>query len=158
MLITSESQYYRRHEYKTIGTMRDGPLNQSYVCDVYGSFEFIPARSGTVSEILSRQCFEHLHMEQGKRALMESARVLKAGGLLRIDIPDPDETIRMYRTTGDEFFIRHLFGPRRDQYGFHTHYTRAMLTKLAHDANFQLLYEEENPHPYPAYTLRFERQ
>lgn len=153
--ITTEDKYYARHEDKNADRLRGGPITGDTVCDIYGSFEFIPARSGSVSELLARQVFEHLHIDLARKALKESARVLKSGGLLRLDIPDPDETIRQYGRTGDEFLIRHLFGPRRDEWGFHSHYTRPMLIKLAAESNFLFKEEESNPHWYPAFTLRF---
>lgn len=156
--ITVESNYYSRHTDKTPDTWREGPLNQQTVCDVYGSFSFIPVRPGGASEILSRQVFEHLSMQHAEDALKECRRALGAEGLLRLDIPDPDETLRQYRNTGDEFYIRHLFGPRRNEYGFHTHYTRKMLIALAERNQFKFVEEEKNPHSYPAYTLRFIRE
>lgn len=155
--ITTEERYYARHEDKTANSLRGGPVTKDTVCDVYGSFGFIPARTESVSEILSRQCFEHLSREETVQGLKEAHRVLKSGGLLRIDIPDPDETLRQYRETGDEFLIRHLFGPRRDVYGFHTHYTRNMLTELVESHGFTFVVEEPNVHFYPAYCLKFTR-
>lgn len=153
--ITSETMYYARHSDKTINSVRMGPLKQETVCDAYGSFDLLPARPDSVEEILSRQCFEHLNMEQGKRALVECHRVLKRHGVLRLDIPDPDETIRLYGETKDPVYVRHLFGPRINEYGFHTHYTRDMLKKFAGDAGLRFVKEEENIHWYPAFCLQF---
>lgn len=153
--ITTEDDYYGRHMDKNQETLRGGPVTRETVCDVYGSFAFLPVRSGTVSEILARQCFEHLDRREAECAIRECARALSHGGLLRLDIPDADETIRQYRSTGDEFFLRHLFGPRRDEYGCHRHYTRQMLSSLLVDHGFRFVHEETNPHFYPAFTLRF---
>lgn len=153
--ITTEDQYYARHENKTMDTTRKGPVTEETVCDAYGSFDLLPARTSSVTEILTRQCFEHLNMEQAKRALTECRRVLKPEGTLRIDIPDPDRTLRKYLETGDDFYRRHLFGPRLDEYGFHTHYTRSMLAHMAEVAGFRFVEEEENIHFYPAFCLRF---
>ncbi len=155
--ITTEDSYYGRHIDKTTERLRSGPLKQDTVCDAYGSFDLLPARPVSVSEILTRQCIEHLSRDRVPQAIAECARVLKVGGILRVDIPDPDETLRKYRETGDEFFIRHLFGPRRDIYGTHTHYTRQMLEDLVTDGGFRFDKEEVNIHFYPAFCLRFER-
>lgn len=156
---TTEDHYYARHEDKTIDTLRAGPLDQEYVCDRYGSFEFIPAQDGTVTEILSRQVFEHLDNREAKQALTESHRVLIKGGHLRIDVPDADETLRRYIMTGDEFFIRHLLGPRRDLHGSHKHYTRDMLRVFVEEHGFTFEEEEFNIHDglYDAFCLRFRR-
>lgn len=156
--ITSESDYYGRHADKTQETLRGGPVTQETVCDVYGSFGFLPARAGTVDEVLSVQCFEHLSGTEARQAITECHRVLKPGGTLRLDIPDADETIRQYRATGDEFFLRHLFGPRRNLYGFHTHYTREMLRELVEAGGFRYAGEDSAiKHFYPAISARFER-
>lgn len=153
--ITTEDQYYARHVDKNADALRGGAVTKDTVCDIYGSFTFIPARPGTVSEILARQVFEHLDRAEAKAALRHCHEALRSNGILRLDIPDPDETLRRYRESGDEFYIRHLFGPRRDVYGFHTHYTRRMLIEMAEKAGFSFLQEEDSPHFYPAFTLRF---
>lgn len=156
--LTNEEDYYGRHSDKTADSLRGGPVTRETCCDVYGSFDFMPVREGTASEILSRQSFEHLDRAEAARAIKECARALKTGGLLRIDIPDADETIREYRRTGDEFFLRHLFGPRRSMFGFHTHYTRDMLKAVIEERFFKFIEEEPNPHFYPAFTMRFCKQ
>ncbi len=153
--ITDESDYYGRHTDKTVSSLRPGPRNQDTVCDRYGSFSALPARPNSVREILSRQVFEHLDRREGELAFVSCRRVLSGGGILRLDLPDPDETIRRYRDTGDDFYLRHLFGPRRDQGGLHTHYTREILKYMAGECGFIFEGEEKNQHFYPAFTLRF---
>lgn len=155
--ITTEDKYYARHEGKTVNDWRKGPMTVKTVCDVYGSFEFLPARPLSVDTILSRQCFEHLTIETAQRSLKECARVLKWGGILKLDLPDPEATVELYKETGDSFYVRHLFGPRKDLYGFHTFYNRETLTHLAADAGFNLVAENANVHPYPAFELEFVR-
>lgn len=155
--ITTEENYYGRHQDKTPETLRSGPVTKETVCDVYGSFTFLPVRSGTVSEILSIQVFEHLDRVEAEEALDECRRALMTSGILRLDIPDPDETIRRYGETRDEFYIRHLFGPRRNIHGFHTHYTRHMLQSLVEEHGFHTLMEERHDHFYPAIKLRFQK-
>lgn len=155
--LTSENDYYGRHADMNPERLRKGPVTGDTVCDVFGSFTFLPARAGSVSELLSRQCFEHLDRHEAVEAIQEAGRVLKRSGILRIDIPDPDETLRLYRETGDEFYIRHLFGPRRNMWGFHTHYTRDMLKQMVEAQKFKLIQEEPNEHFYPAFTMRFQR-
>lgn len=155
--IVDESNYYGRHNDRTPENLRGGPVTKETVCDVYGSFSFLPVRSGAASEILSRQAFEHLDRGQARDAINECHRALKVGGILRIDIPDADETMRLYHKTGDELYLRHMFGPRRDLFGSHTHYTREMLCAVVEERGFRLVCEEENIHFYPAFCLRFQR-
>lgn len=155
--ITQESDYYGRHKGKTLDDWRKGPNQVRTVCDAYGSFEFLPARPLSVDEILSRQCFEHLTIDRARVAFKECARVLKWGGSLRLDLPDPERTVELYRESGDTFYVRHLFGPRQNEFGFHTFYNRETLTKLAADAGFNLVGERPNIHPYPAFEIEFTR-
>lgn len=153
--ITDESNYYGRHHGKNLDTWRKGPNSIKTVCDAYGSFDFLPARPLSCHEILSRQAFEHLNVEQGRRGLKECMRVLEWGGHLRLDVPDPEATLHLYRETGDAFYLRHLFGPRLDAFGFHTFYTRESLTRLVAEVGLNFVEEEPNIHPYPAFCLRF---
>lgn len=155
--ITEESNYYARHKGKSFDDWRKGPNPIKTVCDVFGSFEFLPARPNSVDHILSIQCFEHLTIETARRTLKECARVLKWGGHLQLDVPDPEETLERYRETGDKFFVRHLFGPRQNEFGFHTFYNRQTLTRLAADAGFNFEAELPNRHPYPSFELLFVR-
>lgn len=156
--IADESDYYGRHKEKGPDTWRKGPITQETVCDLYNDWGRLPARNGTVAEILSRQSFEHLDRAEASKALDESYRVLKVGGILRIDVPDPDETLRLYRETGDPFYLRHLYGPRLDGFGSHTLYNRQMLRSVVEERRFKFQFEEPNIHDkYPAFCLRWEK-
>ncbi len=156
-LVTDESNYYGRHDDKNIVSLRNGPRVQETVCDRYGSFGFLPVQPGTASHILAVQVFEHLDRSEARAALGQCFTALDAGGLLTLDIPDADETLRKYHETGDEFYIRHLFGPRRDMYGSHFHYTRQMLISLVESRGFDYLREAGQFHFYPAFTLIFRK-
>jgi predicted SAM-dependent methyltransferase len=151
---TIEDAYYSRHA-KSIDDWREGPRTLDTVCDVYGSFQFLPARDKSAEQILSRQCFEHLTLDKAVPALEECARVLAWGGRLRLDVPDPEETVRLYGKTGDAFYIRHLFGPRQSVFGVHTFYNRELLKTMASRAGFNFVQENPNIHPYPAFELEF---
>lgn len=155
---TTEGDYYGRHGTQTIETWKQGPKRLETVCDAYGSFTAIPARPSSATEILSRQVFEHLPPQEGVKALKECNRVLQPHGLLRIDVPDPEATLKLFHATGDNFYIRHFFGPRIDEFGFHTPYTRDILTGMCDEAGFRFVGEEPNIHPYPAFMLQFEKR
>lgn len=154
---TTEDKYYARHEDKTPETLAGGAVTKDTCCDVFGSFGFLPARAGTVAEILSRQVFEHLDRREAKDGLQECWRVLKRGGFFRVDIPDADQTLKEYRETGHPLLARHLFGPRRDVFGSHFHYSRQMLRQVVESAGFSFVEEESNIHFYPAIAMKFRR-
>lgn len=153
---TNERNYYGRHSAKTIDSLR-APILQEMVCDRYGSFDFLPVAPKSVDEVLSRQCFEHLSVAEAHLALDRVRGVMKPGAVLRIDVPDHDETLRRLQETGNHFFARHLMGPRSNERGYHMmSYTREALRKLVEEHGFSFVEEEENIHIYPAFCLRFE--
>lgn len=153
---TTEDRYYARHDDKSIDLLRGGPLGQEYVCDRWGSFAFLPVRVAEVGEVLSRQVFEHLSIGEAREALRDLRGKMKVGGILRIDVPDHAQTLKFFHETGDEFYVRHLLGPRRNDYGFHMmSYTRERLRNLVVSHGFQYVAEEPNIHFYPAFCLRF---
>lgn len=153
---TTEDRYYAKHEDKTLDTFRNGALKQDYVCDNYGSFSYIPVPSWGATEILARHSFEHLSVPEARAALETCDEVLAPGGILRLDVPDHEESLRLLGKTGDTFYARHLLGPRRDDRGYHVMaYSREMLIRLCADYGFKFQFEEPNIHIYPAFCLRF---
>lgn len=158
-LETTAGHYYARHQNETFEKFRAGPRNNETVCDRYGSFTNIPARSDSAIKIASVQVFEHLSIEEAQKALKECWRVLKYGGRLLIDIPDTEESIRLYGRTQDEFYIRHISGPKqRGAWGFHVMaYSREELINLAESFGFRFVEEDPNIHSYPAIALVFKK-
>lgn len=158
LLLTTEDAYYARHEDKTLDKLRGEVMRVTGLCDVYGDFQSLPFGERTVEEVLCRQVFEHLSIHEAHRAFKEVDRVLKPGGLFRVDVPDVEETAKKLQETKDPFFIRHLFGSRKDDYGYHLMgYTRESITRLANQYGFSLDGEEPNIHFYPAFCLRFRK-
>jgi predicted SAM-dependent methyltransferase len=95
--------------------------------------------------------------EAGK-ALEECSRVLRPEGIMRIDVPDHDETMRLFRETGDEFYIRHLLGPRKTLWGYHlASYTPQTLKWHVEEHGYELVDSEPNIHLYPQFCLRFKK-
>ncbi len=153
---TTDENYYAKHGDKTIETLAPGPLDQEYVCDEYGDFLNLPVAVGAASEVLARHAFEHLSIREARAALEMMDTIMKPGAILRLDVPDHEETLRLWHETGNQFYVRHLLGPRRDERGFHMmSYTRESLRKLVEEHGFTFQYEEPNIHFYPAFCLRF---
>jgi predicted SAM-dependent methyltransferase len=153
---TTDDKYYARHPHITIDSLRKGPIEQEYVCDAFGSFDSIPVAYWEVSELLARHSFEHLSITEAHKALDQIESVMQPNGVLRLDVPDHEETLRLLIDTKDKFYIRHLLGPRRDDRGYHMmSYTRERLRALVEEHGFVYDCEEKNPHVYPAFTLRF---
>jgi len=156
---TTDDQYYARHMDKNVQTLRAGPLNQEYVCDRYGDFLTLSAVVRDVDEVLARHCFEHLSIREARKALTELSSVMRPAGILRLDVPDHVGTLELFMKTQDYFFVRHLIGPRRNEFGFHMmSYTRDLLRTLVEEHGFSFIHEEPNIHFYPAFCLRFEKR
>lgn len=153
---TDESDYYGRHRDVTINSLREGPRDQEMVCDRYGSFEFLPVRHGEVTETLCRQVFEHLSAAEAHNALRLLHSTMSNCGILRIDVPDHSETLRLFAETHDGFYVRHLLGPRRDERGVHMQsYSVDGLRALVESHGFAFMEREANIHLYPSICLRF---
>lgn len=158
MYKTTDDNYYGRHQDKTMEKLRKGPVEKEYVCDAFGSFSDLPGQTWQIEEILARHSFEHLSISEAHRALDEIDRKMKPGGLLRLDVPDHEGTLKKFKETGDEFYIRHLLGPRRNDYGFHMmSYSPDRLQTLVEAHGFVYEGEEPNIHFYPAFCLRFRK-
>jgi predicted SAM-dependent methyltransferase len=155
---TTDDDYFARHRDKTIESLAAGPLDQECVCDLHGSLLHIPAAAWSVDEVLLRHVFEHLSLTEAHTALDQIDGVLMQGGILRIDVPDHEETVRLLRETGNKFYERHLLGPRRNDFGFHMmSYDRTRLRNLVESHGFVFVEEEPNIHFFPAITLKFQK-
>lgn len=178
--ITDESDYYRQKAHiDAAHIVREGPeSNDGDVCDVYGSWQQLPFEDGTVDEILSRQCFEHLSRPETVAAMLEARRVLKAGGLLRLDVPDRDQTLEKLESAiraherelavggdsgnlkqfSDQIALqkRHLLGSRKNDWAVHMgSWSPDELIAFCKRFGFQVGTTEPNIHFYPAFMLTF---
>lgn len=155
--ITTDDDYYGKHSNKSTEKFKAGPKIVESVCDRYGSFQNIPARTGTITKVLSRQVFEHQSIPEAIAALRECYRVLLPGGELTIDVPDPVESIYRFAESEDEFYIRHIVGPKsKGSWGWHCMaYTAEDLINLCQNNGFLFLRNEPNIHIYPAICITF---
>ena len=157
---TTEGSYYGRHDTEDRAKIEMGvPAAPSdVVCDAYGSWDALPADDESVAELLSRQSFEHLSLREAKLALTEARRVLKPGGLFRVDVPDHEATLEQYAIHGGNFFKRHCLGSRKNHAAYHlVGWTRESLIQFATSYGFEYIEEEPNIHFYPAFCLKFRK-
>lgn len=156
---TTVENYYGRVKVSEASLKANEPQDHAdLVCDAHGSWMDLPFENSTADEILSVQCFEHLSKTEAHRALGESRRVLKIGGLLRLDVPDHEETLRQYCETRDEFLLRHLLGSRKNDFAYHMgSWTREHLIAFCAKRGFEFVQEYPNIHCYPAFCLEFRK-
>lgn len=161
-ITTEERGYYARHADVTMESLAAGPVTREAVCDAFAGFDRLPCGIGEADELLARHSFEHLSMTEARRAMDEIDRVLRPGGLLRLDVPDHEASLRAYAEAGDDvsraFHVRHLLGARRNDYGYHVmSWTRERLRTFVEEYGFVFDAEEPNIHFYPAFTLRWRK-
>jgi len=152
---TTPERYYARHqEHNTVGSFASGPGTAPYLCDCFGRWDCLPFRAGEVVELLARQSFEHLSQREAHAALAEVRRVLVAGGVLRLSVPDHEAGLKAYRETGDPVMARVLLGPRNCAEGYHLQsYTYDTLRELVEGHGFAFVEREPNLHSYPSLCL-----
>jgi hypothetical protein len=157
-VVESDDYYARHREHARLEAFRDGPREDPYVCDRFGSWESIPCRDGEAIEVLSRQVVEHLAPHEMHAAMREARRVLSLGGILRLSVPDWDTSFRAYHETGDEALLRHILGPRNGERGYHlVGYRHASLRAIVESHGFTFMRDETNIHAYPALCCAWER-
>ena len=69
----------------------------------------IPFNDNSVDFIFTSHFLEHLFEQQAERLLVESFRVLKNGGTLRISVPDLSYAISLYQTGHKHQMLRDYF-------------------------------------------------
>lgn len=145
---TTEAEYYGRmtDQRKQLVISGECPDHELTVCDRYGSWFDLPCDNGCASEILSRQVWEHLSITEARRAMREANRVLCEGGLLRLDVPDIEATLELYRETGDLFLKRHILGSLKNDFSYHcVGWTRDGLRAFVEQYGFRFVEWEDPP-------------
>lgn len=82
---------------------------------------------------------EHVQRSQTLQTIKEMKRVLRAGGILRISVPDFDHIVNMYQQTGNDIdlILPALMGGQNYAFNFHySAFNEASLTDILHKAGF----------------------
>lgn len=128
------------------------------VVDLFADVRKLPFLANTLDEIRSVQLFEHFTYEEGEQVLQHWHNLLKSGGLLHIDVPDLDETIKAYLKTKSKrekrWHLRLIFGSQKNEHSFHKAlYSKNMLASLLRKHGFYKIRDVGNIHFYPAFDL-----
>ena len=109
----------------------------------------LPFLAGTVSRIETYHMIEHLPRHDFMDALFEWNRILAEGGMLVIECPDFDATVREY-LEGKRFRINNIFGLQRHPGDFHLFgYTFDDLREILMSLGFRDV-QQEPPTDYHA--------
>ena len=76
---------------------------------------------GTVDMVYMCHILEHIKTSDLRDVLSEMKRILKAGGVLRLSVPDFDRLIAIYNDSGKDLnaISRQLMGGQDDKYNIH---------------------------------------
>ena len=135
------------------------PRETTCVCDIYGDMTDLPFADNSVEEILCIQSFEHLSRREAAQALDCWYRILTPSGLLHIDVPDFEESVRLLLKEPEEdkkeLYYRWVYGSQKNEGDFHKDgYSLLKLKRLLVSHGFMKIRQiNENLHPYPAIIM-----
>lgn len=161
---TDDGDDYYKHQPVTPANIDSPPLKcpDNKLVDVTADvLAGLPFPCNSVDELLCRQMFEHLSPTEAKRFLANVDYTIAPGGTLRIDVPDHEETMRLYAKDPDNpIWKRHIWGKQDGPYNYHLMgYTREGLRALVE--RFGFVFSHEAPplknRLYPAFELVFRK-
>jgi SAM-dependent methyltransferase len=88
---------------------RDGRFARLRYLDLTRGFPF---PDDSLAAIYSSHVFEHLHVDVAERALAECHRVLMPGGVVRIAVPNLDDTVAGYDPADPDAFLDGMYQGR----------------------------------------------
>lgn len=146
--------------YKVEYTLEDFQKPKALECvvDRYGSMMDLDTlfEPDSVDEVRAVQCLEHLTRDEAKRALGVFHRILKPGGVVHVDVPDFEETVRQLLAQPDEaskeYYYRLVFGSQKNEWSLHKDgHSFPKLKWMLEAVGFQDVRELPNAiHMYPA--------
>lgn len=107
------------------------------VTDDISSLDDFP--DGTVDLVYMCHTLEHIKRDNLKNVLLEMKRILKAGCVLRLSVPDFDRLIEVYNDSDKDInaISRQLMGGQADKYSAHyCVFNRRYLSDLLREAGF----------------------
>jgi hypothetical protein len=157
---TTADRYYKQEESRATlearAALAVGEREAQFcVVDAYAAMDALPYAPDSVDEIRSVQCLEHLPMRDVPRVLRYWHGLLKAGGVLHVDVPDLEETARQLLAQTDEaskdWYYRLVYGSQKNEYAFHkSGFSPARLERLLREAGFREVRHLPNAlHFYP---------
>jgi len=109
----------------------------------------LPYPDGSVDEVYSSHCLEHIHHSKTFETVREWARVLKPGGRIRIAVPDYDRVLERFRAgrMSAQELAAWMHGGRDDDLDRHRAFlTRDLLTEAMRHAGIDHIRDFEPEH------------
>jgi predicted SAM-dependent methyltransferase len=83
----------------------------------------LPFKDDSAEEVYMIHLIEHFRLFDARKVLKEAARVLKKGGLLIVEFPDIEKSIKIYNEDGNlGGLLKSLYGTQHKDYELHQHY------------------------------------
>ena len=145
-LIAVLPKFLHQFAYRLTGANRYYSIDQ--YCHLLGDHHFvhhdlaygIPFKDGVVDFIYSSHFLEHLFYKDAQHLLKESYRVLKAGGIIRISVPDLEYAVDLYHSGKKHEMLGNYFFVEDDASNYARHkymYDFDLLSESLSHAGFQ---------------------
>ncbi|MGA1845013.1 MAG: radical SAM protein [bacterium] len=110
------------------------------VADVQADAVILPVLTGSCDSVTAYHVFEHMGYANAVYALAEAYRVLKPGGILEIETPDPARSFQAFLERSDPRWradiLSWIFGMESPGMGHRVLFPRELLEKLVREAGF----------------------
>lgn len=119
---TTFSKYYKDEVTKnSILDAREQP--RYVVADRFQDITSLDYPQGSAEIIVCVQTLEHLTKDEVNRALENWHNILKPGGILHVDVPDFEETVKLLLAQKSEedkeWYYRLIYGSQKDNFSIH---------------------------------------
>jgi len=106
-------------------------------------------KDNSVNEILMICCIEHFSKQQAEFIISECKRVLKSGGVLKIDFPDIKTVVEQY-SNNPEYMMELIYCNGKNEYSFHKWgYTRETFREMLGSNWYNVHFTDVVKHDYP---------
>ena len=113
------------------------------VADLKADAVRLPVRSGTSEAVIAYHVFEHLGYMGSVYAFAEAFRVLKPGGILEIETPDPVRSFQAFMERSEPLWragvLSWIFGTETTGMGHRGLFPKELLEKMVKEAGFSSL-------------------
>jgi predicted SAM-dependent methyltransferase len=124
---------------------------QQHRQNVFGKVSYLdatakfPFETSTFDHAFCSHFLEHLYPDGAQFCIKEVYRVLSAGGIFRIAVPDLDKVVAAYDPQNPDEFCEGVFEAKqkRDKNQHHWHYNEIALSRLLEGAGFRKVYRCE---------------
>ena len=121
---------------------------QQHRTNLFGNVSYLnattdfPFKNSTFDYVFCSHFLEHLYPDGAEFCMKEAFRILKAGGIFRIVVPDLDKIVAAYDPFKPDEFCEGIFETKqkRDKNQHHWHYNEISLDRILRKLGFREVY------------------